>query len=94
MGKHTPAPWRIDDEWIRPRVVADGIGVVAIMAEHDIGQQEWDQDEANAALIAAAPDLLAACKQVLASYERGGVIARADVAGAVLAAVEKAEGRA
>lgn len=59
MG-HTPGPWGVGEKrgvWVGPVVMADsrGRGVAFVCGESD----------ANARLIAAAPDLLAACEELL-----------------------------
>jgi len=87
-SKHTPGPWMAAS---RPSsivgwpVVAPGDGgrsVCNITTGHD-------QSEANAHLISAAPDLLAALKAVIAIADRATVeFDRAR------AAIAKAEGRA
>lgn len=53
MTKHTPGPWKADGR----KIAADGYGLIAIV-------DEWspEVDAADAALIAAAPDLLEALK--------------------------------
>ena len=90
--KHTPGPWKIDENKAYPvGVIQDdemGLGIA------EIG--EWNsRNIANARLIAAAPDLLEACKL---AFERltpkGGV--KKDYAGHVAwaglsAAIFKAE---
>jgi hypothetical protein len=60
---HTPGPWRasIYGGWDTPRVWSDQ-GAVAMLIHHESGPGEA---EANALLIAAAPDLLAALRQTL-----------------------------
>jgi hypothetical protein len=90
-AKHTPGPWRISGFEIRAdgdtRVVmgADGFSVCYISgrtkAEH----------EADAALIAAAPHLLEACKLFAASHSNHEL---AVALGASQHAIAKAEGRA
>src|SRR5690349_13380102 len=60
---HTPGPWRVMQGVVRPRVsTADGsttvAGNICSLGNAEIG-------EANARLIAAAPDLLAACKFII-----------------------------
>lgn len=57
-SKHTPGPWALFNdgesrEWI----------VMPVMREGDIARVESGNTEADARLIAAAPDLLAALKQ-------------------------------
>jgi len=56
-GKHTPGPWLVDPE--RPYVVTDDAH-----NPMDVAYSECDGQVglANARLIAAAPDLLAACE--------------------------------
>ena len=60
---HTPGPWHIDNETDYRIYVESSFGVIAKVgpfAEID------DEDKANARLIAAAPDLLAACEEAYA----------------------------
>lgn len=59
MSAHTPGPWRIDK--LGPWVEADD-RVEGSVADCDVGRWEEAQRIANARLIAAAPDLLAACE--------------------------------
>ena len=59
MTEHTPGPWRVNP-LVYMRVNAANSNVARISREHgDI------EGEANARLIAAAPDLLAACEVAL-----------------------------
>ena len=81
MSKHTPGPWSLvrgGYVGIRQTVNAS-IGVVAILAEHDIGSAEWEQDDENANLIASAPDLLAACEAAVGVFDTFGVLATTPV---------------
>jgi hypothetical protein len=86
MTKHTPGPWQVDQ---------DGAGWYIESnpeRDHSIAFGRWaDQEEApdandneklaNARLIAAAPDLLAACIEVASGYStRGSEMARAAIA--------------
>ena len=64
-AKHTPGPWRAvacDTGWLIES--GDGLGANHIADEHGhVGPAaDDDRDGANADLIAAAPDLLAACE--------------------------------
>ena len=69
---HTIAPWSIwyggmDNDThftIGPRV---GPGVICEYAYASILPRPWQEVQANARLIAAAPELLAACKDALAT---------------------------
>lgn len=63
MSKHTPGPWKIDYEpdWPWLGVMAGDEVVVAT------GASDEPRVRADFALIAAAPDLLAACRLALAA---------------------------
>jgi len=79
--KHTPGPWtiRADGQYI----VGDTQPVCDIRPTNPSKQ-------ANAKLIAAAPDLLAACKAVLANLTKGSELD----AERLRLVIEKAEGTA
>lgn len=65
---HTPGPWRV----VGPQAVKSPTGEVATVypARHSESIEEEDAGrEANARLIAAAPDLLAALRDIIA-HER------------------------
>jgi hypothetical protein len=88
---HTPGPWKCGPDLT---VVHEHSGVIARLASTR-GKFEWEA--ANARLIAAAPDLLAALTDLLAMCERqadfnddgdGGMFARSN------AAIAKATGSA
>ena len=78
---HTPGPWTVANSHIsdavayRPRVVEIGNdgdyrgGICRLQSAEHIGGITGDEVLANAALIIAAPDLLAALKQLRAEYE-------------------------
>jgi len=59
MSKHTPGPWRQQGAPNSHRVNAVSSGPVAVASERFMSREERI---ANARLIAAAPDLLAALK--------------------------------
>lgn len=63
MSKHTPGPWRVE-EWdgVPLRITTDSV----IVARVEWDQPIADEDEANARLIAAAPDLLEAAQNLSA----------------------------
>ena len=98
MSKHTPAPWIADDT-----VHGPGKGIVHIRSTEPFPQEictVWraslndpSQFEANARLIAAAPDLLDACDFALSILEALGN-GKGDAANACRAAIAKAEGGA
>lgn len=83
---HTPGPWHLDPFRKYANVHGE---VMSHLARVPIDTAEA---EANARLIAAAPDLLEACREALSilDYERADVETRAQV----YAAIAKAEGRA
>lgn len=68
MG-HTPGPWGYDAE--RREIFSDtdehGCGWIALVLGNDSNERRLPPGEqaANANLIAAAPDLLAACEELL-----------------------------
>jgi hypothetical protein len=69
--RHTPGPWEL-------KPVHGGVpGRRAIYACNALGEKficAEPYDEANARLIAAAPDLLEACKLALAAFENNWAI--------------------
>ena len=70
--QHTPGPWRVSD-WKRspiPIVASDGRMVADVRLQPDpVSVQGWPTEEANARLIAAAPELLEIAQHV----EQGGM---------------------
>ncbi len=88
--KHTPGPWTLIDS-SEEIVILDKDGFTIC------NFQDVSNDEANAALIAAAPDLLEALKDTKRSIEfmpKGiGRGAMAPLYEQVCAAIAKAEGR-
>lgn len=85
---HTPGPWTVGDKrgvWVGPVVMADGgkKGVAFVVGESD----------ANARLIAAAPDLLSALKAHLPWDEDYGPVQGWGIWQDAIDAINKAEGR-
>lgn len=69
--KHTPGPWRLWGKADPSQVISDATGFIA--------QTLGGNDEANARLIAAAPELLEALKNLDEAYCRsGGPLTRAE----------------
>jgi hypothetical protein len=72
MSKHTHGPWRVSSQ---PIINGKYAGCFAIKPEAGppfavmIGGGPNDLRQANASLIAAAPDLLEACRHALAHIE-------------------------
>lgn len=83
----TPGPWQVEplqwDHGASIAIVANGQIICTIAPRNEEDEPNMHtairgpHDEANAALIAAAPDLLEAAEKVIASWESG------DLAGAV-----------
>lgn len=95
--KHTPGPWIARDGV----VVASHFGwsgaIVAQPRHHDLGANTYDtrRAEANAHLIAAAPDMLAALQKIVAvNGSTGGAQSLVDEFKFIASqAIAKAEGR-
>lgn len=77
--KHTPGPWKLDGRWVTDAatgcVTVAELPVIPAYSEIDAGDY---QNEANARLIAAAPDLLEACKVALTVVKESVERLRAD----------------
>jgi hypothetical protein len=104
-AKHIPGPWRVfNHSWSDTSILADGFdhGICLLDINHAT-EESQEADEAvmaaNARLIAAAPELLAAC-QAIVEYQRlaesdetyGLLNAYAKAFEASIAAVAKATG--
>ena len=95
MSEHTPGPWRTNGEG----VFRDCIGGVAQIAH--IGSAAYGDDEksSNAALIAAAPDMLAELEDMTDVAEKAIIASGTDSEFAAIrverarAAIAKAKGR-
>ena len=107
---HTPGPWRVggtSGNTGEAEEIAAGLRIIAWTAdtynEDEDEGEVTDEDRANARLIAAAPELLAACTAVANDCERVidgddcSGMSDAELFGAFLdtlrAAIAKAEGR-
>jgi len=64
QAKHTPAPWYADPF----KVTNDDGYTIADCVNAGNTAISWDEKQANAILIAAAPDLLEAAEQVVQCY--------------------------
>lgn len=97
MG-HTPGPWAYDADSKEVFASAEqyGCGWIALVEGNDSDDQPLaaEMQAANASLIAAAPELLAAIKVLVAECERlpADVRYTIDCSEAMLA-IDKAEGR-
>ena len=107
MTKHTPGPWHIQNSNLHPMIVAHDGTYVARAHSHEwprmdglnatAVQNAFEECEANAALIAAAPELLAALHHALAALDDAQKLhphwIYADAQNAARNAIAKAEGR-
>ncbi len=84
-NKHTPGPWKLSaNQFVKGSIYGSDSYLIASVS---IGQSEY---EANAKLIAAAPELLAACEMALPYLELpSNEITRADFE-QIKAAIKKA----
>lgn len=69
--KHTAGPWRVEPEYGQPVILA-GIDDVRRVAVIDTDHFSETEADGNAALIAAAPDLLDALTLLVRHCELGG----------------------
>lgn len=90
-GTHTPGPWRVGP--VDDTIVTDAAGkeVAAIDGDYN-NPDEWPRMEANARLIAAAPELLDALKRLI-KPSPGTAKLPPWVYGIAVPAIAKAEGR-
>lgn len=98
MSKHTPGPWVADIVTVYGGEFADILakkGRERPIAEISVNSKDpfTEEDRANAALIAAAPDLLAAVRHALAYMESRGTFDTKEVAAPLRAALKKAGGQ-
>ena len=89
MSKHTPAPWNVTG--FERIVVNDSLGRTLALAPGS--SNDLDEMKANAALIAAAPDMLAALQDILDLWDDPNM-PMGDLLARVRAAIAKAEGGA
>lgn len=105
--KHTKGPWRVShSNWFniltesRPASVPTLVASVSLTAAKNVGLTDAERAEfqANAHLIAAAPDLLAACEKLYAALreytDEGETAAQSAVLEMAEAAIARAEGKA
>jgi hypothetical protein len=106
MSKHSPAPWQLVEHSWRDTSVCDARArpVCALSLSEEDGEDDAARQEADARLISAAPDLLAACeaalkrlkfalgvRQQLVGTAKGGIAGDVDL---IEAALRKAKGGA
>ena len=72
--KGTPGPWRVSEkhgDLIDIRYNNNGIGAISLNLAHVVARQSWLKEaEANAKLIAAAPELLEALQFIINDCSR------------------------
>jgi len=75
--EHTPGPWQQDGQFIvapDPEGIHPDIYIAEIAEEDSEGRvASSEQQKANSLLIAAAPELLAACQKVIDYWEHGNL---------------------
>lgn len=102
-GRHTPGPWKIDQDGENFTIDADGAfgpnrwSAVALCTANNLGSRPITEEEAsaNARLIAAAPDLLAAIRETVRRFDENDATDALEAVDTLLrAAIAKAEGGA
>ena len=98
-AKHTPGPWKKQDLGEHPRypdwhsyAIRDSKTNVCLAVVGKVDRYFEKNNDANAALIAAAPDLLAALEVILARAAFHGKLNRAECESLARAAIDKAKG--
>ena len=69
QAKHTPGPWTLEPSCIRGGDRSRSLVICGPGRVSGRSPAEHGEDEANARLIAAAPELLQACREALADLE-------------------------
>ncbi len=89
---HTPGPWKAREPHpVNHMAAIDAVGPVAAVIASVL---DADVYVGNAALIAAAPDLLAACERALADASEPDGVVHVKVLEAMQSAIAKAKGGA
>jgi hypothetical protein len=94
MSKHTPGPWVADDGYSAThlRIRSEDWGTIADVNDPYNAMPDGEL-EANARLIAAAPELLEAAKWMVGRLHRTGLDVAKGPRAALEVAIAKAEGR-
>lgn len=66
MSKHSPAPWKVEDSFVFSE---NGLRVAGCYCEGQENEMSLEEQEANAALIAAAPAMYSALEIALDHIE-------------------------
>ncbi|MEE9149941.1 MAG: hypothetical protein V3U27_21395 [Candidatus Tectomicrobia bacterium] len=91
---HTPSPWHVEIDGSKPSIRTQSGSIIATMVTADVNPITRAHDDANARLIAAAPDLLAALEHIIHFDVFIDTLAEADGAKAALAQARNAISRA
>ena len=92
---HTQGPWTIHQDYARSIIGADGTSVAGVTSNKGVppikrpSEAEW---EANARLIAAAPDMLEVLEFVMRCDEKGFVDLKLGLHNRIQNAISKAKG--
>lgn len=90
-NKHTPGPWAIERDHIGPRSQNDDQSYGMLIQVAYLERYDWPENaEANARLIAAAPELLEALEAII--NDGGKFVMTQETHRAARAAIDKARG--
>jgi hypothetical protein len=89
--KHTPAPWEFLNDFGVMRIKGSAIEIAQIKITGD-GEEDFDEAEANAQLIATAPDLLDALQKLVDANLSGSLFVIADAVSNAKSVITKATG--
>lgn len=102
MSKHTPGPWKVmdlrDDEEYRLRlgkiqIQSDNVAICDIQFNSFFSNEWIKESEANARLIAAAPELLEVCRDALDFAKLASGADLSPIINKLKKAIRKAEGK-
>lgn len=92
-GKHTPGPWLVTKEYDHNDDVIFAVEVEGGQRVCDL-MTDFPEDEANARLIAAAPDMLEALEGLVSYLDRTCLYEDSGAGARIVAAIRKAKGEA
>jgi len=90
MNKHTPGEWRVYNGWVHPSF--DGPGPETTNGDTAICEPLGPDKEANAYLLAAAPELAAGLEQAIWMLYQMGIDPESAAMESFTAAIRKAKG--
>lgn len=96
MSKHTPGPWEVMDSFYPSikEVVGPSFNVKAVMWATDLTEKDYQERLADLRLIAAAPELLEALREIEAGTQFWDSYPIEHPYGKAKAAIAKATGKA